>query len=70
MTDDNGMLDKISGTAKEAAGKVTGDEKLEAEGKLQKLEGKVKDAVDDLKGGIAALGERAKDALDGDDEAR
>ena len=49
-----GLVEKIKGTAKEVAGKVTGDAKLEAEGKAQKLGGSVQNAV----GG-------AKDALRG-----
>ena len=54
--------EKLSGKTKEAAGKVTGDRRLEAEGKSQHetAEGKekVKTAVD-----------RAKGALDGVREA-
>ncbi len=49
-----GLLDKAKGTVKEAAGKITGDAKLEAEGKADKAGGAVKNAV----GG-------AKDALKG-----
>ena len=49
-----GLGEKIKGTAKEVAGKVTGDAKLEAEGKAQKVGGSVQNAV----GG-------AKDALRG-----
>jgi uncharacterized protein YjbJ (UPF0337 family) len=46
---------QLGGNIKEAAGKVTGDEKLKAEGKADKFEGKVQNAV----GGV-------KDALKGD----
>ena len=49
-----GLVEKVKGTAKEVAGKVTGDVKLEAEGKAQKAGGTVQNAV----GG-------AKDALKG-----
>ena len=49
-----GLVEKAKGTAKEVAGKVTGDAKLEAEGKAQKAGGTVQNAV----GG-------AKDALRG-----
>lgn len=51
----DGALEKAKGTAKELAGKVTGDTKLEAEGKAQKVGGTVQNTV----GG-------AKDALRGD----
>ena len=40
-----GMADKAKGSIKEAAGKVTGDAKLEAEGKADKAGGAVKNAV-------------------------
>ena len=68
MADGDAILDKAAGSIKETAGKVTGDEKLEAEGKLQKAEGAVKDAISDAKAGLEALGERIKDAVDGDDD--
>jgi uncharacterized protein YjbJ (UPF0337 family) len=40
-----GAGDKAKGTVKDAAGKVTGDDKLQAEGKIDKAKGAVKDAV-------------------------
>lgn len=49
-----GAAKNIGGKIKEVAGKVTGDHKLEAEGKAEQIEGKVQNAV----GG-------AKDALRG-----
>lgn len=36
--------DKIQGEAKDVAGKVTGDKKMEWEGKAQKVKGKVEEA--------------------------
>ncbi len=50
-----GAAKNMGGKVKEAAGKVTGDEKLKAEGKADQIEGKVQNAV----GGL-------KDALRGD----
>jgi len=41
--------DKASGAVKEAAGKVTGNEKLQAEGKFDKAKGEVREAVGDAK---------------------
>lgn len=67
MSDDP-KFDKFSGKAKEAAGKVTGDKDLEAEGKLQNIEGKLGDAVDDAKAGFKAVGEKIKDVFDKDDK--
>jgi len=40
-----GAADKAKGSIKEAAGKVTGDAKLQAEGKADKAGGAVKNAV-------------------------
>lgn len=50
-----GAVEKAKGGAKEIAGKITGDAKLEAEGKAQKLDGTVQNAA----GGV-------KDTLKGD----
>ncbi|WP_081709994.1 CsbD family protein [Arthrobacter sp. 35W] len=41
--------DKLKGTVKEAAGKLTDNDKLEAEGKADQAKGKLKDAVEDVK---------------------
>ena len=49
-----GAVEKAKGAAKEIAGKITGDAKLEAEGKAQKAAGTVQNAL----GGV-------KDALKG-----
>ncbi len=40
-----GAADKAKGSLKEAAGKITGDAKLQAEGKADKAKGTVKNAV-------------------------
>jgi uncharacterized protein YjbJ (UPF0337 family) len=44
-----GLLDKAKGAVKEAVGKVTGNEKLEAEGKADKLAGTAHEKVGDVK---------------------
>jgi uncharacterized protein YjbJ (UPF0337 family) len=44
-----GSLKQAKGNVKEAAGKVTGDTKLQAEGKADKAAGKVQNAVGGLK---------------------
>jgi uncharacterized protein YjbJ (UPF0337 family) len=44
-----GAARNLGGKAKEAAGKVTGDEKLKAEGRADQVEGKVQNAVGGLK---------------------
>lgn len=43
-----GAAKNMGGKIKEAAGKVTGDEKLKAEGKADQVEGKVQNAVGGL----------------------
>lgn len=58
MTDHNrieGSAKQAGGKLKEAAGKLTGDEKLKADGKAEQFEGKVQNAFGS-----------AKDALKGD----
>ena len=52
----SGTTDKVKGTIKETVGKATGDKATEAEGKLDKAKGEVKDAVHDAK-------EHVKDTL-------
>lgn len=44
-----GAAKNIGGKIKEAAGKVTGDSKLQAEGKADQVEGKVQNAVGGVK---------------------
>jgi uncharacterized protein YjbJ (UPF0337 family) len=41
--------DKVSGAAKEAAGKATGNKKLEAEGKVDKVKGAAREILGDAK---------------------
>ena len=44
-----GAADKASGTVKSAAGKMTGDRKLEAEGELDKAKGTAREFIGDAK---------------------
>lgn len=50
-------MDKLKGKAKEAAGHMTDNEKLVAEGKLDQVKGEMKSAAEHVKDG-------AKDAFD------
>lgn len=59
--------DKFQGKAKETAGKATGDEELEAEGKTQHAKGKVEEKVEEAKDTVKGAFEAAKDAASGDD---
>ncbi len=47
-----GSAKEIKGKVKEALGKAVGDAKLEAEGKAEKITGKVQNAVGGLKDAI------------------
>jgi uncharacterized protein YjbJ (UPF0337 family) len=53
-----GSAKQIKGEVKQVVGKVIGDAKLESEGKADKIEGKVQNAVGGLK-------DTVKDALKG-----
>jgi uncharacterized protein YjbJ (UPF0337 family) len=44
-----GSAKQVKGTVKEAAGKTVGDAKLQADGKADKIEGRVQNAVGGLK---------------------
>lgn len=51
-----GAAKDIKGAVKEAAGRATGDERLEAEGSAERVEGKVQK-------GVGALKDAARDLL-------
>jgi uncharacterized protein YjbJ (UPF0337 family) len=44
-----GATDKVKGAVKDAAGKLTGDEKMQAEGKMDKAKGAAHNAAGDAK---------------------
>ena len=61
MTNKNtvkGVGNQVAGNAKEAAGKLTGDKKLEAEGRLQELKGDAQRAAGNVE-------EKIKKSTDG-----
>jgi uncharacterized protein YjbJ (UPF0337 family) len=47
-----GTADKVKGTIKDTAGKVTGDKKLETEGKFDKAKGSAHNVAGDLKDAV------------------
>lgn len=55
-----GAAKQTKGTIKEAAGEITGDAKLNAEGKMDKAKGKVQNAVGGAK-------DKVRDIARGDD---
>jgi uncharacterized protein YjbJ (UPF0337 family) len=44
-----GMADKAKGAVKDTAGKLMGDKKLQAEGKMDKAKGEAREALGDAK---------------------
>ena len=44
-----GKTDKVKGKLKQAAGDLTGDDRLRREGKIDELGGKAKEAIDKIK---------------------
>jgi uncharacterized protein YjbJ (UPF0337 family) len=57
------LEDEVRGKAKEFEGKVTGDESLEAEGKLDQAVGKAKDIAEDVRDAAGNLIERAREEI-------
>ncbi|HEX4867500.1 MAG TPA: CsbD family protein [Acidimicrobiales bacterium] len=56
--------DDLKGRVKEAAGDLTDNERLEREGKADRAEGKVKDAVDGARDKLGDLADKVRDKLD------
>ena len=52
-----GAANKVKGAVKDAAGKVTGDRKLQAEGKVDKAKGAAHNVVGDVKDAVRKPGE-------------
>ena len=46
------IIDKVKGKIKQVAGKATGDKKLERQGKVDEVKGRVKGAVEEVKHGV------------------
>ena len=59
----SGKSDEAKGRVKEAAGVLTGDKKLEREGKADQSAGKVKQAVEKVKKKTEKVIDDVKDAL-------
>jgi len=47
-----GAADKVKGAIKDTAGKITGDKKLQAEGKIDKAKGAAHDVAGDVKDAV------------------
>lgn len=48
------IIDKVKGKVKRAAGKLTGDKRLEREGRVDEAKGKVKGAAEEIKHAVMA----------------
>jgi uncharacterized protein YjbJ (UPF0337 family) len=57
-------IDDLSGKAKEGVGKVTGNERLKAEGETDQAKTSVKEGVRKVKEGLSGM----KDSLEDDDK--
>jgi uncharacterized protein YjbJ (UPF0337 family) len=57
------LIDKAKGKVKEVVGSLTGDKKLEREGKRDELAGVVEGAIADVKGVVKDAGHAIKDAV-------
>lgn len=55
------MKDKVVGKVKEETGKLTGNEELEIEGKIQQGVGKAREVVEDVKDNVL---DKANDIVD------
>ncbi len=55
-----GAGDKAKGAVKEAAGKLTGDRKLQAEGMADKAKGSIKSAIGGAKDAMRDAGARSR----------
>lgn len=66
MADDNhaadNKFDELKGAAKQAFGQVTGDNKAESEGLVEKTMSKAKEAFADAKDAIDGVGEGVKNS--------
>lgn len=53
-----GSAKQIKGTTKELVGKAIGDTKLESEGKADKVEGKIQNAIGGIKDTVREIAEK------------
>ena len=65
-----GKIDKLKGEAKESWGKATGDRSTEAEGKLDKAKGNVKETASDVRDSVRDTVRDAKRDAERDDSTK
>lgn len=61
---DGSTTDKLSGKAKQAAGKVTDDKKLQAEGHAEEAKGTLKDKLNDVVDTVSEKVDDVKEKFD------
>jgi uncharacterized protein YjbJ (UPF0337 family) len=52
----NGAVSSTKGTLKEGVGKLTGDKRLEAKGKIQQVQGKAQSGLGDVEDAVRKAG--------------
>ncbi|MDQ8820248.1 CsbD family protein [Streptococcus ruminantium] len=63
-------LDQAKGTIKETVGKLTDDKKIEAEGVVDKVAGKIKEVAADVKGTVEGIIDAVKKHTDNDEAGK
>ncbi len=58
-----GLANEAVGNVKQGVGNVTGNEKLQAEGKAQELKGEAQKTVGDVKDGASNLADKVKSKI-------
>ena len=58
-----GLANEAAGNIKQSVGKVTGNERLQAEGKAQEVEGKTQRTVGEAKDGVKNAADKIKTSL-------
>ncbi|WP_327732967.1 CsbD family protein [Streptomyces nojiriensis] len=61
---DKGKMDQAKGKAKEAAGKITGSDRLKAEGKTDQAKGKTKEALSETEERARGIQDSLRDKRD------
>jgi uncharacterized protein YjbJ (UPF0337 family) len=59
-----GKMDELKGRAKEAAGDLTDNDRLQREGKTDKAQGKVKQTIEDVKDKAEDVVDKVRDKID------
>lgn len=61
---DKGKMDQAKGKAKEAAGKITGSDRLKAEGKTDQAKGKAKESLSETEERARGIQDSLRDKRD------